>query len=82
MGQGAKPSSATPKSDFCEEKYRLQEQLLQAVEELLTLHRRQADALSRGDRDFSRFDPLIHMINEKKRQAKYQLMAHVEAHGC
>jgi len=82
MDQDAKRSSATTKGGFCEEKYRLQEQLLQAIEELLTLHRQQAEAVSNGDREFSRFDPLINLTNEKKRKFKYELMAHVEAHGC
>jgi hypothetical protein len=35
-----------------------------------------------NDGDFSRFDVLLHVANEKKDQAKYTYLQHVEQHGC
>jgi hypothetical protein len=32
--------------------------------------------------DFTRFDLLLHMAHEKKNQAKYAYLQHVEKHGC
>ena len=46
------------------------------------LHEHQFIAVVEGDIDSTRFDLLIHMANEKKRDAKYALMRHIEEHGC
>jgi hypothetical protein len=35
-----------------------------------------------GDPEFSRFDLLIHMANQRKDRAKYALLLHVQDHGC
>ena len=75
-------AAAIPRRGICQEKLRLQEELLQVVDEALALHRQQANAIRSGDREFSRFDPLIHIASEKKRKAKYELMAHTASHGC
>jgi hypothetical protein len=32
--------------------------------------------------DSTRFDPLIHMANERKHEAKYAYLHHLETHGC
>ena len=53
-----------------------------AVQELLQLHEVQFQAIIQDDPDFSRFDLLIHMANERKQQAKYNYLSHVESHGC
>lgn len=67
---------------FCEEKHQLLDDFLQAVRELNALLDEQSKSLIAGDPDFSRFDVLIHMAHQKKENAKYRWMAHVEAHHC
>jgi hypothetical protein len=67
---------------FCEEKHRLIRDFLQAIHELNGLQKQQTQAVIDGDPDFSRFDVLLHLAQEKKDNAKYAWMAHVEAHRC
>ena len=71
-----------PQIWFCEEKNRLLNELLQAIRELTTLQNQQTRAVIDGDRDFARFDVLLHVAQEKKEAAKYAWMAHVEKHHC
>ena len=66
----------------CGERTRHMEAFLEAIRELNLLHTDQAKAVIEGDPDFSRFDLLIHMANEKKDHAKYAWLLHVENHGC
>ncbi|MEI9973308.1 MAG: response regulator [Ignavibacteriota bacterium] len=66
----------------CQERCRLMENLARTVKELLGLHEDQFRAIVQGDPECSRFDLLIHMANEKKQQAKYAFVRHVESHGC
>jgi hypothetical protein len=72
----------SPQVWFCEEKYRLTLEFMAAVQELLDLQNRQTQAVISGDPDFSRLDVLIHIAAERKDQAKYAFLSHVEAHGC
>jgi hypothetical protein len=72
----------TPKIGYCEEKNRLMDEFLQASRELIKIHDQQMRAAIEGDVDFSRFDLLFHLAQEKKDQAKYAWMAHVHAHQC
>jgi hypothetical protein len=67
---------------YCEENRRLLEEFGEAVQELISLHEEQFRSVLEGDADSGRFDLLIHMANEKKRDAKYAFMRHVEDHGC
>ncbi|HUB81386.1 MAG TPA: hypothetical protein VMB03_21445 [Bryobacteraceae bacterium] len=69
-------------SGFCEQKYRLLDDFLDAVRELNLLHTQQTQAVIAGDRDFTRFDILIFMAQEKKESAKYAWIAHIESHRC
>jgi hypothetical protein len=71
-----------PDIAFCEEKVKLIQQFLQAVHELTELHTQMTHALIAHDPDFSRFDLLIHMATEKKEEAKYALIWHMELHHC
>jgi hypothetical protein len=71
-----------PEIGFCEEKNRLQGDFLRAIHELNAILAEQTGAVIQGDPDFSRFDLLIHMAQEKKDRAKYAWIAHVESHGC
>lgn len=58
------------------------EEFASTVTELLALHEAQFQAIVRGDTECNRFDLLIHMANEKKQEAKYAFLRHVEIHGC
>ena len=66
----------------CEDYRKLLDEFGVAVKELLQLHQEQFNAIIAGDPESHRFDLLIHMANEKKQEAKYAYMHHVEAHGC
>jgi hypothetical protein len=67
---------------FCEERRRLSEEFLATNRVLMDLHSQQTQAVIDNDHDFSRFDDLIHLAREKKDQAKYALIAHIEKHHC
>jgi hypothetical protein len=71
-----------PETAYCEQKSRLLNEFLQAIRELNALQAQQTRAVIEGDQDFSRFDVLLHMAQEKKDTAKYTWMAHVEFHKC
>jgi hypothetical protein len=66
----------------CSERVHYMEDFLQAIRELGTLQSEQAKAVIESDPEFSRFDLLIHMANERKDRAKYALLLHVQEHGC
>jgi tRNA splicing endonuclease len=66
----------------CIEKQRLQDMFIAACHELNTLQSDQISAVITGDSDFMRFDDLLHLAREKKEQAKYALLSHMEEHRC
>jgi hypothetical protein len=70
------------KTSFCDEKLRLMEEFLAAATELVSAHNEQVKALIEDDPEFSRFDLVIHEATERKRQAKYAYLSHLERHGC
>jgi hypothetical protein len=67
---------------YCRENRRLMEEFAATVKELFRLHEEQFYSILDGDEDCNRFDVLLHMANEKKQQAKYAYLRHVESHGC
>ncbi len=71
-----------PAVSFCEEKRRLVDAFLEAIHELNALQSQQIQAVIDGDEDFSRFDVLLHIAQEKKDRAKYAWISHVETHHC
>jgi hypothetical protein len=71
-----------PKIGFCREKKQLLSEFLRAIHELSDLQSQQTQAVIDGDPDFSRFDILLHLAQERKDRAKYAWIAHVEAHHC
>jgi len=71
--------SVTP---FCEVKERLINDFLEANHVVMDLLNQQAQALIHHDPDFARFDDLIHIAREKKDEAKYALLAHMDGHNC
>jgi hypothetical protein len=80
--QENRTSRIIPDVMFCPEKVRLTNEFLSAIQELNELQAQQTHAVIHDDPDFSRFDTLIHLATEKKEQAKYQLIRHMEAHHC
>jgi hypothetical protein len=58
------------------------EEILAAYREVAELQNQQTQSIIDHDREFSRFDDLIYLAREKKDQAKYALIAHLESHGC
>jgi len=77
-----KQPEPTPKFTFCEEKHLLSQEFVNAIKELLSLQNQQTLAVIAGDPDFSRLEAGIPAAGERKDQAKYALLAHIEAHGC
>jgi hypothetical protein len=67
---------------ICGERVRHMEDFLGAIRELTQLQNEQAKSVIEGDPEFSRFDLLIHMANQRKDCAKYALLLHVQEHGC
>lgn len=67
---------------ICQENRRLLKEFGMAVQELMRIHEQQFLAIVHADPESNRFDLLIHMANEKKQQAKYAYLGHVESHGC
>ena len=70
------------KSCICKDCVEIMEDFLDSVRQLGQLQQAQAQALVEGDPDFSRFDILIHMANERKDRAKYAWLIHVDKHHC
>jgi len=67
---------------FCANKQRLLREFLNAIQELTAIQAQQTRAVIEGDDDFTRFDVLLHLAQERKDQAKYAWIAHVEGHRC
>jgi hypothetical protein len=67
---------------FCSESRNLLDAFGESVQELLMLHEQQFQSIVGGDSDSDRFDILIHMANERKHDAKYAYLHHLETHGC
>ena len=67
---------------YCQQARELLDALGEAIREIIKLHEEQFQSLVGGDLDSTRFDPLIHMANERKHEAKYAYLHHLETHGC
>src|SRR5262245_60663704 len=67
---------------FCEEAKQLLAEFAEAVRDLVMLHEQQYLAVVEGDIGAHRFDLLIHDASEKKQNAKYAYLSHLEKHGC
>jgi hypothetical protein len=77
-----KPRSDVPRIVPCAVKYRLIDEFLASNHALMDLQNQQTQAVIDQDPEFSRFDDLIHMAQEKKDRAKYALISHVDQHRC
>jgi len=72
-------TSQRPKSRLmCEECRRLLEDFGDAVRDVLTLNEAHFLAVIDGDVDPHRFEILIHVANERKQNAKYAYLQHLE----
>jgi len=67
---------------YCQEARDLLEAFGGVVHELMKMHEDQFRAVLDGDEDSERFDDLIQMANERKREAKYAYLRHLEDHKC
>lgn len=67
---------------YCQEARELLNAFSGTVQELVRLHEEQFQSIVGGDLDSTRFDDLIHMANERKHEAKYAYLHHLETHGC
>jgi len=67
---------------YCPEAKQLLYALAETIRDLIRLHEEQFQSVVSGDLDNTRFDDLIHMANERKREAKYAYLNHLEVHGC
>ena len=81
MDTGQAPARP-PRIAYCETRHQLLSAFMEVVQDLVLLHDQQVAAIVNGDQDFARLDLLIHMANEKKQNAKYAYLSHLEAHGC
>ena len=67
---------------YCEEAKELLSAFGEEVQDLVRLHEEQFRSILDGDLDSTRFDDLIHMANERKQEAKYAYLNHLDTHGC
>ena len=84
MSSGCSPTAQREADSvvYCDVARRLLDAFGEAVQELMQLHEHQFLAIVGGDSECSRFDPLIHLSNERKYKAKYAYLQHLETHGC
>lgn len=75
------PEADKPYPAYCSECRKSLDAFGESVQELLLLHEQLFQSIVSGDPESDRFDLLIHMANEKKYQAKYAYLHHVETHG-
>ena len=82
MGTARKALKSEQYAGICDVRQRLTQAFLAAIHELVTLQKEQTSALIEGDLDFARFDLLIHNAAERKEAVKYELLSHLQSHGC
>jgi hypothetical protein len=71
-----------PSLVYCKQARGLLDAFGDTIRDLVSLHEEQFEALVAGVLDSTRFDDLIHMANERKHQAKYAYIQHLETHRC
>ena len=67
---------------FCQQAKDLLDAFGETVQVLVKLHEEQFHSIVGGDLDSTRFDELIHLANERKHEAKYAYLHHLDTHGC
>ena len=67
---------------YCQDAKDLLDAYLAVTREVIKFHEDQFQAVLRGDDDSGRFDDLIYIANQRKHEAKYAYLRHLEAHNC
>jgi hypothetical protein len=67
---------------YCQQAEELLGAFAETVHEMRRLREEQFRAVITGDADSERSDDLIHMANERKRDAKYAYLDHQDTHNC
>ena len=67
---------------YCQDAKELLDAFAAAIHDLMKLHEQQFQSVIGGDLESTRFDDLIHIMNERKHKAKYAYVHHLETHGC
>ena len=67
---------------YCQEAKKLLDAFADTIRELVKINEEQFQAVVSGDLDSTRFDDLIHMVTERKHEAKYAYLYHLRVHGC
>src|SRR4051794_24755906 len=75
------PSGPT-KPQICSDARALLHRYSEAVTESVRLHQAQFEAVLSGGSDADRFKLLIHEANDRKENAKYAYLRHLQEHGC
>lgn len=76
------PGASRAEFVLCGEARRLLDQFAEAATCVLQLLEQQSVAVLSGDLEANRFDLLIHQANERKQDAKYEYLHHLQTHGC
>jgi hypothetical protein len=71
-----------PQIVYCPQAKRLLDGFCAAVHEMVRLHKEQLRAILNSETDLSRFDLELHYAQERKENAKYAYIGHLEQHGC
>ncbi len=69
-------------STFCARRQDLVDEFVKASRLVIELSSMQTQCVIDGDRDFARFDVLLHTAREQKDAAKYLLITHIQEHHC
>jgi hypothetical protein len=77
----AREGAVGPEILLCLEKRRLLGAFTEAVHEVMLLQQQQVTDIV-NDGNFSRFDLLLHLANERRELAKFAYLQHVDEHGC
>jgi hypothetical protein len=67
---------------YCQEAKKLLDAFADTIRELVKLNEEQFQAVISGDLDSTRFDDLIYTVTERKHEAKYAYLHHLEVHAC
>ena len=80
--EGRQVDGRRPDGAFCKEKNRLLKEFLSAIHELIEIQKPQTQAVFDRETNFARFDVLLRIALERKEDAKYAWITHVESHHC
>lgn len=76
------PVSPSDRQVYCETAEHLLALFGEAVQCVVRLHEQQFLTVLRGGEDAGRFEILMDQANERKLNAKYAYLTHLQLHGC